>query len=122
MWQALARFRGDSSVKTFVLRVAHNRALSHAWKRTKQQTQEAVDVADPRPPADELVAANQQAEELLARMRTIPLGQRQVLALALEGLAHAEISAVLGISIENVAVRLGRARASLKKRMEEHHG
>lgn len=28
VWKALPRFRGESSAKTFVLRIAHNRCLS----------------------------------------------------------------------------------------------
>src|SRR5919109_5428661 len=33
VWQSLQRFRGDSLVRPFVLRIAHNRGLSHAWRR-----------------------------------------------------------------------------------------
>jgi RNA polymerase sigma-70 factor (ECF subfamily) len=48
----------------------------------------------------------------------LPLGQREILALALEGLPHAEIAAVVGITPENVAVRLGRAREALRRSIE----
>ena len=51
-------------------------------------------------------------------MRTLPLGQRQVLTLALEGLSHGEIAEVVGITPENAAVRLGRAREALRRSME----
>ncbi len=37
LWKALPSFRGDCSVRTFVYRVAHNRALTHAWRRRAQQ-------------------------------------------------------------------------------------
>ena len=55
VWQALPRFRGDSSPRSFVLRVAHNRALSHAWRRKQGRPpeQEPPDLPDPRPGADE---------------------------------------------------------------------
>src|SRR5580700_2882341 len=33
IWQALADFRGECSERTFVYRIAHNRGLSHVWKR-----------------------------------------------------------------------------------------
>jgi RNA polymerase sigma-70 factor (ECF subfamily) len=52
-------------------------------------------------------------------LRALPLGQREVLALALEGLPHAEIAAIVGITPENVAVRLGRARAALRRLLEK---
>jgi RNA polymerase sigma factor (sigma-70 family) len=117
VWQALPRFRGEGSLRSFLLRIAHNRGLSHAWRRARRPPlgPEALDVPDPAPGADERVAAGQRAERFLRHLRTLPLGQRQVLALALEGLPHAEIAAIVGVSVENVAVRLGRAREALRR-------
>jgi RNA polymerase sigma-70 factor (ECF subfamily) len=119
VWQALSRFRGESSTRSFVLRIAHNRGLSHAWRRAKRPSHEPEqDVADPGPGADDRVATNQRAEQFLRHVRTLPLGQREILALALEGLPHAEIAAVVGITPENVAVRLSRAREALRRSIE----
>ena len=120
-WQALVRFRGDGSPRAFVLRIAHNRGLSHAFRRAKEPRAPAqgVEPADPRPPADERLAAGERAEQFLRHLRTLPLGQREVVALALEGLQHAEIAAIVGITPENVAVRLGRARAALRRSIEK---
>jgi DNA-directed RNA polymerase specialized sigma24 family protein len=42
-----------------------------------------------------------------------------VLALALEGVPHSEIAAIAGITPENVAVRIGRARDALRRSMEK---
>jgi RNA polymerase sigma-70 factor (ECF subfamily) len=120
VWQAMERFRGESSVKTFVLRVAHNRGLSRAWKRAKNTSDDGrEEVPDPRPAPDEQVSAQQQQERYLRHVRLLPLGQRWVLTLALEGLPHAEIAVIVGITPENVAVRLGRARAALRRSLEE---
>jgi RNA polymerase sigma factor (sigma-70 family) len=117
VWQALPRFRGESSPRSFVLRIAHNRGLSHAWRRSKRPplAQEPCDLPDPRPGAEDQLAAGQRTEQFLRHVRTLPLGQREVLALALEGLPHAEIGAIVGITAENVAVRLGRAREALRR-------
>jgi DNA-directed RNA polymerase specialized sigma24 family protein len=43
---------------------------------------------------------------------------RQVLTLALEDLAPAEIAAVLGVTENNAAVRLNRARKALRAILE----
>ncbi len=51
--------------------------------------------------------------------RQVGVQQRQVVVLALEDLDYAEIAAVLGISENNVGVRLNRARAALRKLMGE---
>jgi RNA polymerase sigma-70 factor (ECF subfamily) len=121
VWKALPRFRGESSPKTFVLRIAHNRCLSAAWQRARRPAGsdgELIRLPDPRLPVDEQLSRQQRTERLLGHVRTLPLGQRQVLTLALEGLSHAEIAEVVGITPENVAVRLGRAREALRRSME----
>ncbi|HVO30438.1 MAG TPA: sigma-70 family RNA polymerase sigma factor [bacterium] len=119
VWQAWGRFRGDGSRKGFVLRIAHNRGLSHAWERAKQPAAAAVDVPDPRPSLEEHALANERTERLLRHLRSLPLGYRQILSLALEGVPHAEIAGIAGITPENVAVRLGRAREALRRSMEK---
>jgi RNA polymerase sigma factor (sigma-70 family) len=121
VWLALPHFRRESSARSFLLRIAHNRGLSHAWRRAKLPSPyaEPPDVADPRPGADEQVATNERAEQFLRHLRTLPLGQREVLALALEGLPHAEIAEIVGITPENVAVRLGRAREAMRRSIQK---
>ena len=68
----------------------------------------------------EAALTNQQdSARLQEAVRRLPLIQRQVVVLALEDMDYAEIGAVLGISENNVGVRLNRARASLRKLMGE---
>ena len=119
VWQALGRFRGESSLKNFVLRIAHNRGASHAWSRAKRASAELDDVADPGGSLEEHAVSTERTERLLRHLRALPVGQRQVLALALEGVPHTEIAAIAGITPENVAVRLGRARDALRRSMEK---
>ncbi len=120
VWLALPHFRRESSARSFVLRIAHNRGLSHAWRRARLPSPDAesVEVADPRPGADEHIATSERAEQFLRHLRTLPLGQREVLALALEGLPHTEIAEIVGITAENVAVRLSRAREAMRRSIE----
>jgi RNA polymerase sigma factor (sigma-70 family) len=121
VWLALPHFRRESSARSFVLRIAHNRGLSHAWRRAKFPAADAEppDIVDPRPRADEYVETNERAEQFLRHLRTLPLGQREVLALALEGLPHAEIAEIVGITPENVAVRLSRAREAMRRSVQK---
>ena len=51
---------------------------------------------------------------LFEALVTLPLNQRQVLMLQLEGYDYQQIADLLGISAENVGVRLHRARERLK--------
>ena len=43
IWMALPKFRGDSSLKTFVFRIAHNRSLTHVWHRRQASIVEPLD-------------------------------------------------------------------------------
>jgi RNA polymerase sigma factor (sigma-70 family) len=121
IWRALPSFRGDCSEKTFALRVAHNRCLTHVWRRGKSPESEAElpEVPDPRKSPETLAMDNRRRETLLASIRTLPVNYRQVITLALEDLTPAEIATVLGVTENNVAVRLNRARKALRSILEE---
>jgi RNA polymerase sigma factor (sigma-70 family) len=119
IWQALPRFRGDCSERTFVYRIAHNRGLSHVWRRrpTHQPLEEIEDAAqpvDPRPHPEEHAAQSRQREQLMSAIRALSIADRQIIVLMLEDLSHAEIAEVLGITENNVAVRLSRAKKTLR--------
>lgn len=121
IWQSLARFRGESSVKTFVLRIAHNRAVDHVLQHQRDLAREPLDetVPDSRANPEQQASLQQRSERLLEAVRKLPLVQRELVTLALEGLSHEEIGAVLGISVGNVAVRLSRARTILMAQLGE---
>jgi RNA polymerase sigma factor (sigma-70 family) len=121
LWKALPTFRGDCSEKTFALRVAHNRCLTHVWRRGKSRETEGTlpEIPDPRRSPEALAIENRRREVLLAAIRALPVNYRQVITLALEDLAPAEIAAVLGVTENNVAVRLNRARKALRQILGE---
>jgi RNA polymerase sigma factor (sigma-70 family) len=120
IWKALPGFRGECSEKTFALRVAHNRCLSHVWRRGKSRESEVElpEVPDGRKSPEALAIDSRRREALLAAIRALPVNYRQVLTLALEDLAPAEIAAVLGVTENNAAVRLNRARKALRGILE----
>ncbi len=66
-----------------------------------------------------LAIDSRRRETLLAAIRALPVNYRQVITLALEDLAPAEIAAVLGVTENNIAVRLNRARTALRTILQE---
>jgi len=116
LWRALPRFRGDSSERTFVLRVAHNRGISFSIARRRHATQltDLDQISDPSPLAEEQMIVEQRRLGLFDAIRRLPEHQRQTVMLHLEGLSQREIAQVQGISETNVGVRLTRARKSLR--------
>lgn len=120
VWQALPRFRNECSERTFVFRIAHNRAVSHidySQRRRGEPLDDAAPVASPDLDPERSLSMQQRHERLQAAVQELPVGLRQVVVLALEELSHAEIADIVGITENNVAVRLSRARATLSRLM-----
>ena len=118
LWRALPRFRGAASEKTFIFRVAHNRALTHRFKPRRETDElELAHVPDPSLSPEEAAGNAQAIEHVMAAMQRLPVAARQVLTLSLEGLSRAEMADVLGVTETNVGVRLSRARKALQKEM-----
>jgi RNA polymerase sigma factor (sigma-70 family) len=120
LWQALPRFRGDCSERTFAFRIAHNRGLSHGWRArgAPAALEEAGEIPDTRRDPESELCDRDRRERLREAVRRLPAVARQVVALSLEGLSHREIGEVLGLTENNVAVRLTRARKLLREMLE----
>jgi len=110
LWSALPNFRGDSSERTWLYRVAHNVAYTYANKRRRQyhaeQQMDAL-VGDPSVPEDP------RRSVLLEAIRYLDSVDRQVVLLYLEGLSAREIEDVTGLSANSVNVRLSRTRRKM---------
>ena len=122
VWKALPRFRGDSKLRTYVLRIAHNRGTTWlARRRAVELMDDHHRVVDDRASLEQIASDRQAVEHLMQAIRKLPVGQRQVLTLVLEGLGHREVGQVLGLSENAVAVRLHRARQAVRQAMGEEN-
>lgn len=118
VWQALPRFRGDCSERTFVFRIAHNRAVSHidyAQRRRVEPLDEEHPIAAAGADPEHSLSQQQRSARLHAAVQELPIALRQVVVLTLEGLTNAEVADIVGTTENNVAVRLTRARAALTR-------
>ncbi|MBU2978517.1 sigma-70 family RNA polymerase sigma factor [Alteromonas sp. C1M14] len=118
VWQGLVRFKGDSAVKTYILKIAHNRAVTHVANQVKRiDTDEFNDdliVEQTAHSSPEQAASQQQSLALLlTKVRALPVQPRQVLTLSLEGLSYDEIADICGLTKSHVGVILKRAKASV---------
>jgi RNA polymerase sigma factor (sigma-70 family) len=119
LWQALPRFRGECSERTFLFRIAHNHCIDHITRRRPMASLQdmEIDPVDGSASIETRLNEQQDSARLMEAVRRLPLIQRQVVVLALEDMDYAEIAQVLGITENNVGVRLNRARATLRKLM-----
>ncbi|MBV1910739.1 MAG: sigma-70 family RNA polymerase sigma factor [Kangiellaceae bacterium] len=119
LWKALSKFDQKSSLKTYILSIAHKRSISHVAKYAKEPRSKEIDEYDlPRSncPSDQL-ASQQRVNSLLNALAKMSLVERQLVTLALEGVSYLDIAEILGMTTNLVGVKLNRAKLKLKSLM-----
>lgn len=112
LWKAFPNYRGEAKVSTWLYRIALNTALISFRKR--------------RPPLDfvakvpDLQENNPQEDEsrhlmLVRALRMIKESERALVMLYLEDLSYQQIAEIIGITENNVGVKLNRIKEKLKK-------
>ena len=133
-FSALADFRGDSGLSTWLTRIVFNEALQHARRRTEAP----VELIEPSPdggaqvipfplsahqPVDpERAMAQREIFQLLEHaIDELPEDFRTVLmARVIEGMSIEETADFLGLRTETVKTRLHRARRLLKAALADN--
>ena len=131
VFRSIASFRGNSSLKTWIYRIAVNEAYNHRRWFSRHQRQEvalgredglpnyADSVADPSPtPFDQ--AADHETRALVEKAleKLNPKFRAAVVLRDIEDLSYEEIAAVLEISLGTVKSRILRGREALRKVLE----
>jgi RNA polymerase sigma-70 factor (ECF subfamily) len=125
-FRELATFRGEAQFSTWVTRIACHEAFARARKRRR-----LVPIAGgepPEPPGEtssperemenrELYAVLQEAVEALPDPLRAVFCLREV-----EGLSTEQTADALGLTAENVRVRLHRAKRSLRQKLDDRIG
>lgn len=113
LWNGIASFRGDSSVRTWVWRVTLNTCISAERKKRRLKRNLPLDVSiNPWQDNDN---DSLQIRLLHQRIQRLGLFDRAIVLMWLEGISYQEIPDIVGISPKNVSVRLYRIKESLKK-------
>jgi RNA polymerase sigma-70 factor (ECF subfamily) len=120
----LDRFRGQSSFKTWLLRIVSNAALDLGRHRKRDGWNDrdarpaAADHAeiDRRPPPESEMERADLRKVIEAALAKLPPAQRQTFVLHVDGeLSYREVAEAMGISIGTVMSRLFYARQKLKE-------
>ncbi|MDC0772904.1 RNA polymerase sigma factor [Streptomyces sp. HD] len=127
VWRSAAAFRGESSVKGWVMGVARRQAHNQLRRSRPQfaDLAEAQDVADPAPGVEDQILRDAEHTELMTAVEALPAHLREVLALVLvEELPYPEVATALAIPVGTVKSRMSQARQRLgrmlaARRLEE---
>ena len=128
-WRALATFRADAKLSTWLVRIVINEALGRLRRRSAQviplepgmesidsHTQDSVDQGDPDTEPDRFTMRSEVRKLIEARIDRLPEAFRTVFMLrAVEELSIEEVVAALGIPETTVRTRFFRARALLRE-------
>lgn len=123
IWQAIPKFKGDASVKTFVARIAHNVLATHVAKAVRtvkadHDIEEQHHLTSEQSTPYQALTQVQRQKKLLAAIRELTLEQQQVITLALEGMSYQEMAEILSVSVNLIGVRLQRAKVALSNKLE----
>jgi RNA polymerase sigma-70 factor (ECF subfamily) len=123
----LGKFRGRSSMKTWIYRITINHCRSRLARRRfatrSLDSDEALAerVADPARGPEERAMAGDAGRVLEAALAELPVPFREAVVLRdLEGLAYEEIAEVLGARIGTVRSRIARGRSALREVLTEN--
>jgi RNA polymerase sigma-70 factor (ECF subfamily) len=125
--EGLPSFRADSSLSTWIYRIATNAALDRLRRKTIQppsamqvESDEAEVPQDAQAPSAETTAIREEMNACIREfIERLPENYRTVMVLSeVEGFKNEEIAAILGVSLDTVKIRLHRAREKLRGELE----
>ena len=134
VFRTIHRFRGHSSLRTWIYRIAVNQARNRHrfWRRRHRNDQVSLDehiaihgdrLSGPDVTPERALARKELAEQLWTALGQLPFDQRTAIVLReIDGLSYEEIAYSLGVAIGTVKSRLTRARQSLRSELREARG
>lgn len=115
IWRGLPSFRSDSSMRTWVYRIALNTCVSTLRIRSKQPPQTSLDevilVADHSQEKKEAI------KDLYECIATLGPIDKAIVMMWLDEYSYGEIAATIGLKRNNVATRLHRAKERLREKI-----
>lgn len=113
LWKAFPGFRRESKPGTWIYRIALNCAISSF--RRKRISVEYTDAFPERTIPTSPPSQTENQERLFEAVKKLNEADRALIALYLEDYSHREIGELLGITENNVGVKISRIKDKLKK-------
>jgi RNA polymerase sigma factor (sigma-70 family) len=116
VWRSAASFRGDASVRSWLLGVTRRQAHNQLRRAGALlvDIDDVPEVADPAPSVEDQVLRSAQQQDLVAAVHALPEHLREVLVLVLvEELPYRDAATALEIPVGTVKSRMSHARRRL---------
>lgn len=116
VWRSMGTFKGNSTIGTWMFRVALNVCLRFKSKHTKNQNRfirlDSITIANFGSEENSEVE-NEKLNSLRKCVKELNEADKAIVALYLEGIAYREISSILGLSENLIAVKVMRIKSKL---------
>jgi RNA polymerase sigma-70 factor, ECF subfamily len=114
LWKSFPTFRGEAKITTWMYRIALNTAISGFRKETRKvKTEDLNDIHFNI--SDQYDDREENFQKLQLAIRQLSEIDRAMIMMALEEVPYEEIAETVGISQNNVRVRMNRIREKLRK-------
>jgi RNA polymerase sigma-70 factor, ECF subfamily len=124
LWKSFSTFRGEAKITTWMYRIALNTAISGYRKQTRHLKTE--DLQDMHFNISEHATTDDHEEDIQKlqwAIRQLSEIERAMIMMALEEVPYDEIAETIGITQNNVRVRMNRIREKIRKLMcADSHG
>jgi RNA polymerase sigma-70 factor (ECF subfamily) len=118
-WKAFASFRGDAQFSTWLYRVALNTAITFFRKEKRSPQVIAAETLPER--IDEYSPVEEQVKAMYKAIGDLSKIDKALIMLYLEDYSYNQIGDMLGITANNVAVKMNRLKAKLKEQTQKHY-
>jgi len=113
-WKAFGHFRGDAKFSTWLYRVALNTAITYFRKEKKKPSIFSTDVF-PDQQDETHNPIEEQVKAMYAAIGELSKIDKAIVMLYLEDYSYQEIGEMMGITANNVAVKMSRIKLKLKE-------
>ena len=114
IWRGLRSFRSESSIRTWVYRIALNTCVSTLRARSNRPSQSSLE--DVILVADDSVEKRESIKDLYECIATLNPIDKAIMMMWLDEYSYDEIAETIGLKRNNIAIRLHRAKEKLKEK------
>lgn len=117
VWKQLPKFRNESSIGTWIFRIASNHCLRQIEKEKRlPKTELPIQLKEEETPE----SIEPQIKLLYKFISELPEMDRIIISLELEDIKQAEIAKIVGLSEGNIRVKIHRIKEKLTKKFKDH--
>lgn len=110
LWRSLPKFRNESKMSTWIYRISLNTCISYVRKSKKVNKVSLIDLDF----IDNDIEKKYYIDELYLLINRLNKFEKAIILLWLEERDYEEIASIVGISKNNVAVKLNRIKEKLR--------